>query len=143
MKSQARESKIFRSTRRANHIYNSRHPGPEEGRIMVVAYVGRDAMDATASGAQGIAGRGFRERSTGARRTALLTVFARTLSGQRVPVERSAEMGADGEVVWSGAPSWRQVLGDASARPGFGCIVNPGTTGAKELVTPGRARSKP
>ncbi|MDB5639668.1 MAG: hypothetical protein JWP51_4576, partial [Bradyrhizobium sp.] len=35
---------------------NLPHPGPEEGRIMVVAYVGRDAMDATASGAQGIAG---------------------------------------------------------------------------------------
>jgi hypothetical protein len=101
-------------------------------------------MDATASGAQGIAGRLCRERSAGARRTALLTVFVRTLPGPRVPVERSAEMGADGEVVWSGAPSWRQVLGDASGPTGFfGCIVNPRATGAKELVTPGRARSKP
>jgi hypothetical protein len=34
-----------------------------------------DAMDATASGAQGIAGRVSRERSAGARRTALQPVF--------------------------------------------------------------------
>src|SRR3954454_2001509 len=53
------------------------------------------------------------------RRTMLPTVFARTLLGPRVPVERSAEMGADGEVVWSGAPSWRQVPGDASGPTGF------------------------
>jgi hypothetical protein len=53
-------------------------------------------------------------------------------------------MGADGEVVWTWRPKLAPSFGRC-IRPDrvLGCIVNPEATGAKELVTPGRARSKP
>src|SRR3954469_6375350 len=98
-------------------------------------------MDATASGAQGIAGRVSVSDRPARGRTMLPTVFARTPLGPRVPVERSAKVGADGEVVLA----WRLDLAPSFGRcirPNrvFGCIVNPRATGAKELGTPGRAR---
>jgi hypothetical protein len=35
------EAKFFSSSRRANQTYNFRRPGPKEGRIMIVSYVGQ------------------------------------------------------------------------------------------------------
>ena len=64
-------AKIFRFAVTPNHPYNSRHPAPARG-----AYRdrhgrwARDAMDAAASGANGIAGRALAcERATGAQTT--------------------------------------------------------------------------
>src|SRR5258708_5352431 len=48
--------KIFRYARRANHLYNSRHPGPQEGRWPSSRTLGREAVDAAALARNGIAG---------------------------------------------------------------------------------------
>jgi hypothetical protein len=40
-----------------------RHPTPREGRIMIVTYAGRDAVDAAVPARKVIAGRVSRERS--------------------------------------------------------------------------------
>ena len=61
-----------------NYIFS--HPTPREGRIMIVTYAGRDAVDAAVPARMVIAGRVSRERSDCAQ-------------------TNGAE--ADGEVVWS------------------------------------------
>jgi len=77
------------------------------------------------------------------RRTMLPTVFARTLPGRESRRDlwwrwaRTAR--SCGLAPQAGVKFWEMHL----ARPGFGCIVNSRATGAKELVTPGRSRSKP
>ena len=53
--------KIFRFRRRANQIYDSRHPVPTEGRFAIVTDVGRDAVDADGAADEG-AGCGRRSR---------------------------------------------------------------------------------
>src|ERR1035438_3120514 len=45
--------KIFRFRRRANQIYDSRHPVPTEGRFAIVTDVGRDAVDADGAADEG------------------------------------------------------------------------------------------
>jgi hypothetical protein len=108
---QAHVSKIILFFRTQNQVYGP-PVSPAKGRIMVVVtWVGMrwTRQRRARKGSQG----GFsRERSTGVRRTALPTVFARTLLGPRVPAERSAEMGADGEVVMA----WRPDLAPSSGR---------------------------
>src|SRR5665647_1159840 len=78
-------------------------------------------MDATASGAQGIAGRGFPVSDLRARgRTALPTVFAGTRWMVRGPARPLAWTVADGEVVWSWRPgAGVKCCGDASGPTGF------------------------
>jgi hypothetical protein len=49
--------KIFLFSSDPNHRLILGHPTPREGRIMIVTNVGRDAVDATASGARRRAGR--------------------------------------------------------------------------------------
>src|SRR5450631_3604147 len=59
-------AKIFRFTRRANHLYKFAHPTPQEGRIMIVTNAGWVAVDAAAFCARWDrrAGRKTCERST-------------------------------------------------------------------------------
>src|SRR5882724_6951469 len=62
---------------------NSRHPTPPEGRIMIVTDAGRDAVDAAAFCAR-------RDRRAGWRKAC-----------ERSPSERTRDVAAYGEVVWS------------------------------------------
>jgi hypothetical protein len=83
---------------------------PRRGGSRVVTNARWDAMDATASGAQGVAG-GFAASDRPARgRTALPTVFARTCRIGTRSGESFGGTGADGEVVWS----WRPKLAPSS-----------------------------
>ena len=77
-------------------------PSHSEGRFANVTNAGWDAMDATASGAQGIAGRiePVSDRPA-CGRTALLTVFDETGRMRTRSGESFGETGADGEIVWS------------------------------------------
>ena len=69
-------------------------------------------------------------------RTALQPIFARTLPAARRPVERLAEMVADGEVVWFWRPdAGVKSCGDAFARPGSRCIIFRKATVANKPVT--------
>src|SRR5258708_29744204 len=62
------EAKFSCSSRRANQNYNCRRPGPQRGVSRSSLTLGRDAVDAAASGAIVVAGqvRWTRERSDGA-----------------------------------------------------------------------------
>jgi hypothetical protein len=69
---------------------------------MIVTCAGRDAMDATASGAQGIAGRDEpRERSAGARTNGAANRLRQNSPDRTRSGKTFGETGADGEVVWS------------------------------------------
>jgi hypothetical protein len=88
---------------------------------MIVTNAGRDAMDATASGAQWDrrAGRPVSDRPARGR-TTLLTAFARTRRIARGPARPLARMVADGEVVWSWRPdAGVKSCGDASGLTGL------------------------
>jgi hypothetical protein len=75
-------AKIFRLTRRANQCFSSARPTPPEGRLAIVTDAGWDAVDAAAFCARRDcrAGRKICERS---------------------PSERTRDVAAYGEVVWS------------------------------------------
>jgi len=57
--SPASSKKINRFLLRPNHRYHSARPPRQEGRIAIVTDAGLDAVDAAASGAIVVAGRGF------------------------------------------------------------------------------------
>src|ERR1700687_4329836 len=79
-------AKIFRLTRRANHLYKLAPSHPRRGGSRVVTNARWDAMDATASGAQWDRRAGLPVSDRPARgRTTLLTVFARTRRTARGP----------------------------------------------------------
>ena len=79
-------TKIFRLTRRANHLYKLASSHPKRGGSRVVTNARWDAMDATASGAQWGRRAGLPVSDRPARgRTTLLTVFARTRRTARGP----------------------------------------------------------
>src|SRR5713101_7182992 len=66
-----------------NHVSNSRHPTPPEGRIMIVTDAGRGAVDAAAFCARRDCRAGWRKAC------------------ERSPSERTRDVAAYGEVVWS------------------------------------------
>jgi len=117
---------------------------PNRGGSRVVTNARWDAMDATVSGADGIAGRVFRERSTGARTDGAAAHLRRnwpdgTRSGKT--------FGGDGRgrrsrVVLTPEAGVKS-CGDVSTRPGPDASVIRRATVAKELGSPRRARSKP
>jgi hypothetical protein len=75
-------------------------------------------MDATASGAQGIAGRLAVSDRKARGRTALPTVVAGIRRAARGAAGSSGGAGADGEVVWSWRPdAGVKPCGDASHQP--------------------------
>jgi hypothetical protein len=79
-------AKIFRLTRRANHLYKLAPSHPMRGGSRVVTNARWDAMDATASGAQYDRRAGLPVSDRPVRgRTTLLTVFARTCRTARGP----------------------------------------------------------
>ncbi len=116
----ALRAKIFRLTRRANHLYKLAPSHPMRGGSRVVTNARWDAMDATASGAQRDRRAGVPVSDRPARgRTALPTVFAETRRIARGPARALAETGADGEVVWSWRPdAGVKSCGDASGPTG-------------------------
>jgi hypothetical protein len=85
----------------ANQFICSAVPSHSEGRFADVTNAGRDAVDATASGAQGIAGRVFRERSAGVRTIGAANCLRRNWPDGTRSGESFGGTGADGEVVWS------------------------------------------
>ena len=114
-------AKIFRLTRRANHLYKLAPSHPMRGGSRVVTNARWDAMDATASGAQWDRRAGLPVSDRPAcGRTALLTVFAKTRRTARGPARPLALTVADGEVVWSWRPdAGVKSCGDASGPTGF------------------------
>ena len=98
-------------------------------------------MDATASGAQGIAGRNeLRERSTGARTNGAANCLRWNLSGRTRTGKTSGRTGADGEIVWSRRPqAGVKSCGDAFGPTGPRCIVNPQGDGGKVQGSPRRS----
>src|ERR1700681_3780419 len=114
-------TKIFRLTRRANHLYKFAPSHPRRGGSRVVTNARWDAMDATASGAQWDRRAGLPVSDRPAcGRTAPLTVFARTRRTARGPARPLAQMVADGEVVWSWRPdAGVKSCGDASGPTGL------------------------
>ena len=78
-------------------------------------------MDATASGAQGIAGRiELRERLSGARTDGAANCLRWNWPGRTRTGKTSGETGADGEIVWSWRPdAGVKSCGDASGPTGL------------------------
>jgi hypothetical protein len=120
---------------------------PQRGVSRSSRNAGRNAMDATASGARSVAGREslewvLREQRLRADDTAL-TASSHGLDGERTPaVENPAKTCADGQVVWSWRPKlasspWRRLIPTGMRAPQIHAA-----TGAMELVSPRRARSK-
>jgi hypothetical protein len=118
------------------------HPRRGGSRVVTNCAVGCDGRDSVGRARDRRAGSPVSNRPA-CGRTMLPTVFVRTLPGRESRRDFWRKWARTAKSCWPGAPIWRQVLGDASGPTGFGCIVNPGATGAKELGTPGRARSKP
>src|ERR1700730_14072706 len=114
-------SKIFRLTRRANHLYKLAPSHPKRGGSRVVTNERWDAMDAPASGAPRDRRAGLPVSDRTARgRTTLPTVFARTRRAARGAARSLAWTVADGEVVWSWGPdAGVKSCGGASAPTGF------------------------
>jgi hypothetical protein len=117
---------------------------PNRGGSRVVTNARWDAMDATASGAQGVAGRVSRERSTGVRTDGAAAHLRRNLSdGTR----SGKTFGGDGRGrrsrVVLAPEAGVKFCGDVSTRPGPDASVIRRATVAKELGSPRRARSKP
>jgi hypothetical protein len=115
------------------------HPTPLEGRIMIVTNAGRDAMDATASGAQWDRRAGFPVSDRPARgRTALLTVFARTRRIARGPARPLARRARMAKSCGPDAPTLASSVAEMHpAQPGLRCIVNPQGDGGKKARSPG------
>jgi hypothetical protein len=88
---------------------------------------GRDAMDATASGAQGMAGRDqLRERSTGARTNGAANCLDETCRIARGPARALARQAWTAKSCRPDAPNAGvKSCGDVSAQPGFGCVCHP------------------
>jgi hypothetical protein len=106
-----------------NQIYNSGHPTPQEGRIMIVTDAGWNAVDAAALAREGIAGRVERPVSDhqASRRTALT---------------RTAKLcGPDAPTL---ASSSRSRVGPTGLRQNISV-----DDGGKRARSPGRARRKP
>jgi hypothetical protein len=105
-------TKIFRLTRRANHLYKFAPSHPRRGGSRVVTNARWDAMDATASGAQWDRRAGLPVSDRPARgRTTLLTAFARTHWAARGPARSLARDGRGRRSRVVLAPRcWRQVL---------------------------------
>jgi hypothetical protein len=141
----APSTKIFRLTRRANHLYKLAPSHPKRGGSRVVTNARWDAMDATASGAQWDRRAGLPVSDRTARgRTTLLTVFARTRRAARGAARSLAWTVADGEVVWSWRPdAGVKSCGDASGPTGFETCHQSGRRRWQTSRSPGRARSKP
>src|ERR1700737_4169583 len=112
----AASTKIFRLTRRANHLYKLAPSHPKKGRIAsrherAVGCDGRDSVG-RAMGSQGGASR---ERSDGARTNDAANRLCQARRTARGPARPLARMGADGEVVWSWRPdAGVKSRGDAS-----------------------------
>jgi hypothetical protein len=140
----ALRAKIFRLTRRANHLYKLAPSHPRRGGSRVVTNARWDAMDATASARAGDRRAGFPVSDRTARgRTTLPTVLAGTRRAARGAGGSLAWTGADGEVVWSWRPgAGVKSGGDASGPTGFGASSIRKATVANSR-SPGRARSKP
>ena len=99
-------------------------------------------MDATASGAQGIAGRNeLRERSPGVRTNGAANCF-RLIWPDRYEVRREFWRGRRGRrnrVVLT-PRRWRQVLRRCVRPNRFECICDPQSDGGKKARSPGRSR---
>ena len=100
---------------------------------MIVTNVGRDAVDAAALGANEIAGRVSRERSTGAQ-----------TNGAKSPAKPFGEDGLlrTAKACGSGTRCWCQAVGGGCGPTGS-CQPQAGSDGDKTNSSPGRARHKP
>ena len=138
-------SKIFRLTRRANHLYKLAPSHPRRGGSRVVTNARWDAMDATASGAQWDRRAGLPVSDRPARgRTTLQPIFDETRRMVRGPARPLAETVADGEVVWSWRPdAGVKSCGDASGPTGFEMYHQSARRRWQTSRSPRRARSKP
>ena len=141
-----RLTKIFRLTRRANHLYKLAPSHPDEGRIASrhERAVGCDGRDSVGR-AMGLQGWFSRERSTGARTNDAANRLRQnspggTRPGKTFGVRRSRTAKSCGP----GAPMLASSLAEMHpAQPGSRWIVNPQDDGGKKARSPGRARSKP
>ena len=139
-------TKIFRLTRRANHLYKLAPSHPDEGRIASrhERAVGCDGRDSVGR-AMGSQGGSSRERSTGARTNDAANRLRQnspggTRPGKTFGVRRSRTAKSCGP----GAPMLASSLAEMHpAQPGSRWIVNPQGDGGKKARSPGRARSKP
>src|SRR6202045_973627 len=146
-------SKIFRLTRRANHLYKLAPSHPRRGGSRVVTNARWDAMDATASGAQWDRRAGLPVSDRPARgRTTLLTAFARTHWAARGPARSLARDGRGRRSRVVLAPRcWRQVL-RGCIRPNRvrdvssirkATVANKPVTGEREVSRKPFAQGKP
>jgi hypothetical protein len=108
---------------------------------MIVTNAGRDAMDATASGAQWDRRAGLPVSDRPARgRTALPTVFARTRRAARGPARPLVRWARTAKSCGPGAPMLASSLAEMHpAQPGLGCIVNPQGDGGKTSPVTGES----
>ena len=111
---QARFAKIILLPCRANHLYRLAPSRPSEGRIAIVTYVGRDAVDAAASSRAGIAGRVARP------------VSDRTARGRTAQLRTAKPCGP-------GTRCWCQAGGGFSSPTGSGKTINPLATVARRI----------
>jgi hypothetical protein len=88
-------------------------------------------MDATVSGADGIAGRVFRERSTGARTDGAANCLRRNWPDGTRSGKTFGEAGADGEVVSFWRPKLASSLAEMYPPDRVGCICHPQGDGGK------------
>jgi hypothetical protein len=127
-------------------VYIPRHPVPAGGAFRGRTNVERDAMDATASGAQGIAGRSaLRERSTGARTDGAANCLRRNSHGcVRGPARALARRARTAKSCGPDAPRLASSLAEMHpARPGLRCIVNPRGDGGKSAWLTGESTYTP
>jgi hypothetical protein len=116
---------------------------PRQGRFANVTNARWDAMDATASGAQGIAGRFPVSNRPACGRTALLTVFDETGRIARGPARASARRARTAKLCGPGAPTLVSSLAEMFSPNRVICIIDLQGDGGKKARSPGRARSKP
>jgi hypothetical protein len=138
-------TKIFRLTRRANHLYKLAPSHPRKGRIASrhERAVGCDGRDSVGRAGDRRAGLPVSDRTVRGR-TTLPTVLARTRRAARRSARSLAWAVADGEVVWSWRPdAGVKSCGDPSGPTGFEMYRQSARRRWQTSRSPGRARSKP
>jgi hypothetical protein len=142
----APQAKIFRLTRRANHLYKLAPSHPDEGRIASrhERAVGCDGRDSVGR-AMGSQGGSCRERSAGARTNdAANRLRQNSPDGTRPGKTFGVRWSRTAKSCGPGAPMLASSLVEMHpAQPGLRCIINPQGDGGKQARSPGRARSKP
>ena len=128
-----------------NQIHNSRHPVPREGRSPSSRTLGWDAVDAAASGAQGIAGRAsVCERSTGAQTNGAASGFINASADVHMPAKPLGEDGSrTAKPCGPGTRCWCQVGGGFGQPDRARQDLQSADDGDKTNSSPGRARHKP